>query len=136
MPSGDWKPSRRRDGVLDVGNVSGCRRPHAVNTAVRGMLLSPTSTARMIEQEGDMASLMDHPPFGRAAKMRFLQALNKVIDRLEEDRKVGNPDRIRVLEEQEKVLRWQLNKACNPDPEAVAAWHERAIPIGPPPHAR
>ena len=41
MPSGDWKPSRRRDGVLDASNVSGRRRPHAVNTAVRGMLLSP-----------------------------------------------------------------------------------------------
>ena len=84
-----------------------------------------------------MASQMDHPPFGRAAKMRFLQALNKVINQLEESRKVGNPDKIRVLEEQEKVLEWKLNKACNPDPEAVAAAYERAMKFTmPPPYAR
>ena len=84
-----------------------------------------------------MAPQMEHPPFGKSAKMTFLKALNAVIKQLEDARNAGDTDRSRVLEEQEKVVRWKLMKATTPDPEAVAAWHERADKfMGPPPHAR
>lgn len=84
-----------------------------------------------------MISQIEHPPFGRATKMRFLQALNKVMGRLEEARADGGLDRIRLLEAEEKVLEWKLGKASNPDPDGVAAWHERAdrYVAPPPPHA-
>ena len=82
-----------------------------------------------------MESQMEHPPFGRPAKMRFLQALNMVTDQLEVARNADDPDWIRALEELEKVLSWKLDKACNPDPEEVAAARERAIRIEFPPYA-
>ena len=97
------------------------------------MLVLPAPAVGATKKESNMVLQMEHPPFGRPAKMEFLQALNKVNDQLEEARKAGDSDRIRALEEQGKVLEWQLDKACNPDPEAVAAARERAIRIPWPP---
>lgn len=95
-----------------------------------------SSASLTTEKKSDMTSQIEHPPFGRAAKMRFLQAFNKVLDRLEEARADGDPDRIRLLEAEAKDLEWKLRKAGNPDPDAVAASHERAARfMGPPRHA-